>query len=289
MPHPTTFSIVAVDQATAEIGVAVASKFLAVGAVVPWIRAGCGAIATQAFANTAFGPRALALLDSGASVQDVAGRLLAGDPGREERQFGLVAANGTSVSFTGAACISYAAGTSGDDFAAQGNCLASAAVVEALATTFRRSQGALCDRLLAALSAADAAGGDKRGRQSAALAIEKPQGGYAGFNDRYVDLRVDDAVRPIAELERLLALHKLYNFLPDAGDLLDVDERMAAELASHLRRVGALPQDAMAFDERAREALVAVMHVENLENRVRSDGRIDRQTRDYLAAMPSRS
>jgi uncharacterized Ntn-hydrolase superfamily protein len=283
---PSTFSIVAVDRATGELGIAVASKFLSVGAVVPFVRAGVGAGATQAFANTTYGPAALARLAAGASPETVAGELVAGDAGRDDRQFGLVAPDGRAFSYTGAACISWAGGIAGDGFAAQGNCLAGPGVVDALARTFTATPGHLADRLVAALRAGQVEGGDKRGQQSAALAIEKPGGGYAGFNDRYVDLRVDDHVAPIEELARLLDLHKLYFFAPEPDDVLDIDGPLGVELAGHLVRVGALGAAPGAFDDSAREALVRFMHVENLENRVRDDGRIDRQTVNYLRSAP---
>lgn len=277
----TTFSIVAADPQSGEIGIAVQSKFLSVGAVVPWVRAGAGAIATQAFANTSYGPRALDLLAAGRPPEDVADELLAADDGRADRQFGIVDASGRSKSFTGDACIGWAGGIAGPGFAAQGNCLAGAAVVDALACAFRGSDGHLADRLLGALRAAQAAGGDKRGQQSAALLIEKPRGGYAGFNDRYVDLRVDDHTAPIEELARLLELHKLYFFAPAPQDVLPIDDALGREIVRELVRVGSLDAGGR-YDERARAALVAFMHVENLENRVRDDGSVDRRTLDYL-------
>jgi uncharacterized Ntn-hydrolase superfamily protein len=286
--QPSTFSLVAVDGRTGEIGIAVASKFLAVGAVVPFVRAGCGAIATQAFANTAYGPAALARLAEGEPPAGVAAALVAGDEGREDRQFGIVAADGRAASFTGGRCIGWAGGVTGEGFAAQGNCLAGPGVVAALAATFVETPGHLAGRLVAALRAAEAAGGDKRGRQSAALAIEKPGGGYAGFNDRYVDLRVDDHREPVEELARLLDLHQLYFFAPEAADVVEIDAGLAAELVRELIRVGALATTHEHFDGPARAALVAFMHVENLENRVRDDGRIDRQTLNYLRAAPAK-
>jgi len=286
--RPTTFSLVAVDRRTGEVGIAVASKFLAVGAVVPFVRAGSGAIATQAFANTAYGPAALARLAEGAPPAEIAAELIAGDANREDRQFGIVAADGRAVNFTGARCIGWAGGVTGDGFAAQGNCLTGPGVVDALAATFASTTGHLAGRLVAALRAAEAAGGDKRGRQSAALAIEKPGGGYAGFNDRYVDLRVDDHREPVEELARLLDLHQLYFSAPEAGDVLDVDAGLGAEVVRELIRVGVLPAAHERFDAPARAALVAFMHVENLENRVRDDGRIDRQTLNYLRSAPAK-
>jgi uncharacterized Ntn-hydrolase superfamily protein len=286
--QPSTFSLVAVDARTREIGIAVASKFLAVGAVVPFVRAGSGAIATQAFANTAYGPAALARLAEGEPPAEIAAALVAGDAGREDRQFGIVAADGRAVSFTGARCIGWAGGVTGDGFAAQGNCLAGPGVVDALAATFAATPGHLAVRLVAALRAAEAAGGDKRGRQSAALAIEKPGGGYGGFSDRFVDLRVDDHREPVEELARLLDLHQLYFFAPEPADVLDIDAGLAGELVRELIRIGALASPHGCFDAPARAALVAFMHVENLENRVRDDGRIDRQTLDYLRSAPSK-
>jgi len=280
--QPTTFSIVAADPARGEIGVAVASKFLSVGAVVPFVRAGAGAIATQAFANTAYGPRALDLLARGEPPAAAAAALTAADDGRDDRQFGIVAAEGKAVTFTGARCIPWAGGTAGEGFAAQGNCLAGEAVVRALAATFLSSKGHLADRLVAALRAAQAEGGDKRGQQSAALVIEKPQGGYAGFNDRYVDLRVDDHAAPIEELARLLEMHKLYFFAAAPEDLVEIDAALGAEIVRELARAGALDAAHRTFDAAANKALVDFMHVENLENRVRSDGKIDRQTLGYL-------
>jgi uncharacterized Ntn-hydrolase superfamily protein len=289
MQRPTTFSIVAADSTTGEVGVAVQSKFLSVGAVVPFVRLGAGAIATQAFANTAYGPRGLDLLSAGAAPERVLAALTEVDAGRDDRQAGIVAPDGRSATFTGANCIEYAGGIAGEGFAAQGNCLAGAAVVDALASTFTTTRGPLADRLVAALRAAQAAGGDKRGQQSAALVIERARGGYAGFNDRYVDLRVDDHPAPIEELARILELHKLYFFEPEPGDIKEIDAELGAEIVRELSRVGALAAPSGAFDAAARAALVSFMHVENLENRVREDGRIDVQTLDYLRSAPSRS
>jgi uncharacterized Ntn-hydrolase superfamily protein len=252
-----------------------------VGAIVPWVRAGVGAVATQAFANTAYGPRALELLAAGQTPDRVAQELIDSDEHRADRQFGIVDAAGRAISYTGAKCIGWAGGVSEPKFAAQGNCLAGPAVVQALASTFRTTTGTLADRLLAALASAQAAGGDKRGQQSAALIVEKPGAGYAGYNDRFVDLRVDDHAAPIQELARLLDLHKLYFFPAEPQDVLPIDDALGREIVRELVRAGAL-ESGDGFDERARSALVAFMHVENLENRVREDGAIDRQTLQYL-------
>jgi uncharacterized Ntn-hydrolase superfamily protein len=252
-----------------------------VGAVVPWVRAGVGAIATQAFANTTYGPRALELLAGGKTPEEAAQALLEGDDQYAHRQFGIVDAQGRSASYTGVQCIAWAGGIAEIGLAAQGNCLAGPGVVDALASIFASSDGSLADRLVSALRAAQGAGGDKRGQQSAALIIEKPGGGYAGLNDRYVDLRVDDHSAPIEELARLLELHKLYFFPAAPEDVFAIDDALGSEIVRELVRVGALDGGA-SYDERARAALVSFMHVENLENRVREDDSIDRQTLEYL-------
>jgi uncharacterized Ntn-hydrolase superfamily protein len=207
-PPVATFSIVALDPETGELGVAVQSKFIAVGAVVPWARAGVGAIATQSFANTRYGPEGLALLAAGKSAEQVVVALSSADEGRARRQLGIVDAKGRAASYTGDACFDWAGGRTGESYAAQGNILAGAGVVDAMAASFEASKGPLADRLIAALAAGQAAGGDKRGRQSAALLVVREGWGYAGLNDLYRDLRVDDHPRPIQELARLLELHR---------------------------------------------------------------------------------
>jgi uncharacterized Ntn-hydrolase superfamily protein len=285
MPYPSTFSIVAADPEANEIGIAVQSKFLSVGAAVPWVEGGVGAVATQAWANTTFGPRGLQALREGAAPEAVLRLLTADDPQADDRQVGIVDARGRSASFTGARCIEWAGGIAGDGFAAQGNCLAGETVVDALVSTFRIASGTLSDRLVAALAAGQRAGGDKRGQQSAALIVCKPGGGYGGFNDRYVDLRVDDHAAPIDELARLLELHKLYFFPPEPQDVLVVDDMLGRRIVAELVRLGELPAGVNGYNAQAYNALVSLMHVENLENRVRDDGRIDRQTLDYVIAL----
>ena len=282
--RPSTFSIVAADPERGELGIAVQSKFLAVGSAVPWVESGVGAIATQAWANTTFGPAGLTLLRGGASPDEVRSALVASDEGSADRQFGIVDARGRSSTFTGERCIPWASGIAGESFAAQGNCLAGESVVDALAGTFRDTKGLLADRLVAALAAAQREGGDKRGQQSAALVVYKPGGGYSGFNDRYVDLRVDDHPAPIEELARILELHKLYNFAAEPGDVLPIDAALGSEIAGELRRAGAYKGSSQTYDDEVRDALVSFMHVENLENRVREDRTIDRQTLGYLRA-----
>ncbi len=213
-PHVVaTFSIVARDPETGDLGVAVESKFFGVGSVVPYAKAGVGAVATQAFANTTYGPRGLALLEAGKSPREVLDILLGEDAGRERRQVGIVDAKGRAAAFTGKQNMAFAGQVVGDGFTCQGNILAGKEVLEEMARAFRESDASLPERLLIALSAGQAAGGDKRGRQSAALLVVRKGGGYAGFNDRYVDLRVEDNGEPIAELSRLLVLHR--EFFPN--------------------------------------------------------------------------
>jgi uncharacterized Ntn-hydrolase superfamily protein len=200
----STFSIAGWDAANGDVGVAVQSKFFGVGAVVPWAAAGVGAVATQSYANTTYGPDGLELLRSGSSPEEVVERLTSKDPEKEHRQLGLVDARGRAATFTGKRCIPWAGGRTGAGYAAQGNILVSEATVAAMAKAFEETQGELAEKLLAALEAGQRAGGDARGRQSAALIVARKKGGYGGFNDRYVDLRVDDHPDPIAELRRLL-------------------------------------------------------------------------------------
>ncbi|MBT7923651.1 MAG: DUF1028 domain-containing protein [Opitutae bacterium] len=208
--HPVvaTFSIVARDPATGELGIAVQSKFVAVGSVVPWAKAGVGAIATQSWANTRYGPVGLDLLERGVSPEKVIERMTEADGNRENRQVGIVSADGNASTFTGKKCLSWAGGKTGKDYAAQGNILTGPEVVDAMAESFEKTEGELAERLIAALRAGQKAGGDKRGRQSAALLIVRKGWGYSGLNDRYRDLRVDDHPHPIEELERVLRIHK---------------------------------------------------------------------------------
>lgn len=206
-PGPSTFSIVAADPAAGEVGVAVASRFFAVGSVVPYARAGVGAVATQASANTTYGPGALELLARGAEPSEALTLLTRADADRGHRQAGVVAANGGSATFTGPGCNAWAGGRSGPGYAVQGNILTGEAVVVEMERAFLASAGQpLAARLYAALAAGDAAGGDSRGRQSAALMVSRAGGGYGGFDDRAIDVRVDDHPDPIVELGRLVGL-----------------------------------------------------------------------------------
>jgi uncharacterized Ntn-hydrolase superfamily protein len=207
--HVATYSIVACDLDAGQWGVAVQSKFLGVGAVVPWAEPHVGAVATQAFANPSYGPEGLALLRDGLTAQEAADRLTAADEGSAQRQLGIVDGDGRSASFTGSECNEWAGGRSGACYAAQGNILVSAETVDALAETFEAGTGKpLTQRLLDCLDAAQAAGGDSRGQQSAALLVVQENGGYAELSNSLVDLRVDDHERPLEELRRLYDLHR---------------------------------------------------------------------------------
>ncbi|MEO5705217.1 MAG: DUF1028 domain-containing protein [Candidatus Limnocylindrales bacterium] len=236
-----TYSIVALDPATGDLGVAVQSKFLAVGAVVPWAQAGVGAVATQSFANVTFGPGGLARMGSGMSAGQALERLINADELRSQRQVGLVDAHGGAASHTGASCFAWAGGLTGPGFAAQGNILAGASVVDGLVDTLVGGGMPFPELLVACLAAADAEGGDRRGRESASLLIVRAAGGYGGGNDRWVDLRVDHDDDPIGRLGRLLDLQRLYLDRPSVADLAPVDVTLAAEMRKLLTKVGAQP------------------------------------------------
>jgi uncharacterized Ntn-hydrolase superfamily protein len=263
-----TYSIVAYDAAAKEWGVATQSKFLAVGAVVPWAQANAGAIATQSYANTSFGPQGLALLSAGLSAQETLDRLLAADEGREHRQVGVIDQQGGAATFTGKDCHAWAGGLIGNGYAVQGNILVGEETVKAIARGFDAASGELADRLVTALAAGQAAGGDRRGQQSAAVLVVRERGGYAGFNDRYLDLRVDDDSRPIARLQQILELHHLYFAKPDPATLIPIDAALARELQRLAQRSGHY-RGAMTgeYDAATRAAVEALIGMENLEDR----------------------
>ena len=281
--QPSTFSIVAYDPNAQEWGVATQSKFLAVGSAVPWAQAGAGAVATQSYANTSFGPKGLALMASGLSAQETLDRLLAEDEGREHCQVGLVDAEGSVATFTGRECMEWAGGMTGRHYAVQGNILVSKATVSAMAEAFEQARGELADRLVTALAAGQKAGGDKRGQQSAALIVVREKGGYAGFNDRYIDLRVDDHPRPIARLRKLLDLHHLYFRRPDPESLIPIDKKVARELQRITQQsghyTGRLSGD---YDDATRKAVEKLVGVENLEERWQPDEQIDPVVLEFL-------
>ena len=233
-----TFSIVACDLEEQSWGVAVASKFPAVGAVVPWAQAEVGAVATQSFANTSFGPRGLAMMATGLSAQETLTRLLADDPDKDLRQVGLVDAKGGSATFTGIGCFKWAGGISGDGYVIQGNILKNERVVPAMEKAFLSTKGSLPKRLHAALRAGDRTGGDKRGRQSAAIYVVKPRGGYGGFVDRWIDYRVDDHEDPVPRLGELLELHDLYFGKSPENERVAIKGKVEDQLTEILKTAG---------------------------------------------------
>jgi len=264
--------MVAHDPAAQEWGVAVQSKFLAVGAAVPWAQAGAGAVATQADANTAYGPAGLAMLAQGLSAQETLDRLVTADAGRDHRQVGMVDALGRAATFTGKACIDWAGGVTGPGYACQGNILVGPDTVQAMALAFEQSQGELADRLVAALAAGQKAGGDRRGQQSAAVLVVRARGGYGGHNDRYVDLRVDDDPQPIRKLKRLRQLHHLYFGRTQPEDWLKIEGKLCRELQRILKRSGHYSGRLTGqYDDATRIALRTLVGIENLEERCRQD------------------
>ena len=237
----------AADPAAGEVGVAVASRFFAVGTVVPWAEAKVGAVATQAYANTAWAPKALEMLRAGKSPEEILTALRAGDSEANRRQFGLVAADGRSITWTGPGCSAWAGGRSGKNYAIQGNILAGEQVVDVMEKKWLESKGSLADRLFATLRAGDAAGGDSRGKQSAALIVYREKGGYGGNNDRAIDVRVDDSEDPFPELGRLVKIGRktdLWNQAWSAftekryADALPLQEK-AADLIDELTTIRA--------------------------------------------------
>lgn len=266
-----TFSIVATDGI--DWGVAVASKFLAVGSAVPAAQAEVGALATQALANTAYKTLGMELLVAGRPASEVVEALTGDDEGREQRQLGVVDRHGGAATYTGSRCFEWAGGRTGKGCACQGNILAGPEVVDALLTVFEGSTGALVDRLLAALRAGDLAGGDRRGRQSAAILVTRRDAGYGGFDDRMVDLRVEDDPEPIPELARLLDLWKLYFDKASPENLLPVDDALVARIRRALGRAGRLADDG--DPAHVWQAFDAWVSEENLEERSASHDLID--------------
>ncbi len=293
-----TYSIVAFDSVSSDLGVAVQSKFPNVGGIVPWARAGVGAVATQSLSNTAYGELGLELLSRGASAEEALRIIMRTDTMLGDRQVGMVDARGNSATFTGVNTFDWAGGRTGGQaggrpgakgevitgrtYAAQANIMVSDQTVKNLAVTFERSTGNLAERLIAALKAGQAGGGDKRGMQSAALLVVRKNAGYLGANDRYIDIRVYDAVDPIAELERLYAIHKLHFFTSEPADLVVITPEIVRQLEPILLREPAgqsqkwLPRAQGTANQAFLEALRNFMYWENYDVRVRMDGRIDR-------------
>jgi uncharacterized Ntn-hydrolase superfamily protein len=278
-----TFSIVGWDPfAGPEWGVAVASKFLSVGAIVPWAKAGSGAIATQAYANLAYGPDGLAFLEGGMDAEGTVNALLEADEGRDQRQVGIVDARGGTATITGEACMEWAGGRTGLGYACQANIAAGPDVVDAMATSFESSEGTLARRLLSALSAGDAAGGDRRGRQSAALLVVRAGGGYAGGSDVAVDLRVDDHEDPMAEMDRLLSVHELYFPNPASLEWVEIRGPLPAKIRRALTARGIDTGAGRGYSEDLQSALRTWVGMENLEERWSDEAMIDKTVLDRL-------
>ena len=278
----STFSIVGFDPKTEEIGIAVQSKFLAAGAVVPWAQAGVGAIATQSYANTGYVPPALKMMAEGVHPDEIVGRLIADDGGRELRQFGIVDSKGRSATFTGKDCHGWAGGISGPNFAAQGNILVSHDTVEAMASTFNSCTGDLSERLSTALAAGQVAGGDKRGMQSAGLYIAKAGGGYGGHNDRFVDIRVDDHPSPISELQRILVEWRLLFFKTKPGNIEQIQGEVKDFLLGLLVKDGFYKGPDGDWNEEMQKAFTDFCGSNNFEERAVEPGHIDREVLAYL-------
>lgn len=280
-----TFSIVAFDSEIGDLGVAVQSKFPNAGVSIPFARAGVGAIASQAYCNTGFGPRGLALLENGATSQQALDILVASDADRDYRQVGIVDAQGRTAAFTGGQCFDWCGSLQGEGFTAQGNTLAGPGVVGAMAETFGTDSGSLAERLLAALAAGQAQGGDRRGQQSAGLLVVREGGGYGGFDDRYVEISVYDHPTPIAELQRLYAIHRLTYFRSRPEDLIPIEGELVLELQGLLKARGfyAGPENGR-FDGVCIRALHDFMGWENYDERIRDDARIDMEVLDDIRA-----
>jgi uncharacterized Ntn-hydrolase superfamily protein len=265
----TTFSIVAADLASGDLGIAVASKFLACGAIVPWASAGAGAVATQNFANTAFGPDGIKMMRNGLSARDALVGLLADDADRELRQVGLVDARGGAAAHTGSGCHGWAGHRLGDGFTCQGNILVGQDTIDAMAAAFSASKGELSSRLVTALAAGEKAGGDKRGKQASALYVVRPKSGYGGMNDVLVDLRVDDHPEPVKELRRLLDLSNLYFGTSPAAEKVKIEGAVLADLKRLMVSKGFYRGDGLGlWDEATEKALDAYFASENFEERV---------------------
>ena len=281
-----TFSIVGFDPVTQEIGVAVQSKFPCVGMMVPWAKAGVGAVATQAWGNPKYGPDGLDLLEKGHSVAEVVQLLTAADEGAEDRQFGVIDSSGRAASFTGERCMDWAGGIVGENFACQGNILVSGATVEAMAEAFVSTEGDLAEKLTMALVAGQAAGGDSRGQQAAALYIAKENAGYLGNNDRYIDIRVDEHPDPITELRRILKLFRILFYKTKPEDIVPLVGEAKDYVINELAKRGYFKGDVEGdWTEEAQAALVAFFATENFEERLTEDGTIDQEVIDYLKSL----
>ncbi len=279
-----TYSICGLDPKTGEIGIAVQSKFMCVGAIVPYGEAGTGIVATQSWANTSFGPKAMEMLKKGMEPEKIIEVMLAEDEGKEFRQVGVLSADGKSAAFTGNQCFSWAGNISGENFTCQGNILAGPQVIEAMAKTFQNTGGDLAERLLQALEAGTEAGGDRRGKQAAALLVLKDKGGYGGFNDRYIDLRVDEHREPVKELRRLHNLYKLYFYKSAPENIVKVEGSLFAGVQQLL-----VEWDYIKAEDQTNtptqafwEAVNSFHLMENFDERIQPAGLIDLEVVEFM-------
>ncbi|MCF6410956.1 DUF1028 domain-containing protein [Pseudalkalibacillus salsuginis] len=277
-----TFSIVGFDPETEELGIAVQSKFIGVGSVVPWAKAGVGAVATQSFANTSYGPKGIGYMESGKSAEETIRLLTEEDEDRELRQVGIVDAKGNTATFTGKDCYDWAGGCTGKHYAAQGNILVNKETVDQMGVTYEGTEGTLAHRLLTALNAGQHAGGDSRGKQSAALLIVKEKGGYGGFNDRAIDLRVDDHKEPIKELIRIHDLHQLYFSRSREKNIVEIKGDVFHQLVVELERLGYLERSDEHSEDAVLDALRVLIHQENFEEREQKRGYIDLEILEFM-------
>lgn len=266
------------------MGVAVQSKFIAVGALVPWAKAKAGAIATQAWANVSYGPKGLEMLEAGLSASETLDKLLADDPRPEVRQVAVVDTKGRVGVHTGSECMEWAGHMAGPGYSCQGNILAGSRAIESMARAYEQTSGDIVDRLLQALSAGQAAGGDRRGQQSAALLVVRDKGGYEATTDRYVDLRVDDHPAPIEELKRVFKIYDITMLSrEDPSSLLTIDREITTTLQRNLKRLGLYSGSVNGIlDDPTRKGLRDFVNMNNFENRMREDGRIWRSILDYM-------
>lgn len=272
-----TYSIVGYDPEEKEWGIAVQSKFLGVGSVVPFAKAGVGAVATQSYANTSYGPHALQLMEEGKTAEEALDIITKDDPERPLRQVGLIDAGGNAATFTGEGCYDWAGGLTGKHFTVQGNILVDGNTVKAMADTFESTTGSLAERLLHALDAGQDAGGDSRGMQSAALLVVKESGGYGGFNDRYIDLRVDDHASPIKELKRIYLMHQLYFKESEPGRVVLLEGEIHDDVERELTRLGYAKER-----QSLHQSLKDYLHTENFEMREQDENYIDLDVLDYM-------
>jgi uncharacterized Ntn-hydrolase superfamily protein len=279
----STFSTVARDPSNGDLGIIVQSKFPAVGAIVPWAQAEVGAVATQAWANSSYGPHGLELMSQGKSATETLKILIEHDDKPEHRQVGIVDAKGRVATHTGKECMDWAGHIIGKGYSCQGNILAGESVVSSMAGAFESTEGDLINKLFASLKAGQAEGGDRRGMQSAAILVVRKGGGYEGGNDRYVDVRVDEHPSPIEELERIFDIYDMTLLnRENPSRLLKIDGDLSIKIQEALRTLGYLNALEEEFSDKAQDALTQWIAINNFENKAREDGTIWQSVLDYL-------